>query len=302
MAIGASSKGRAEAFANKSGIARAYGDYRALLDDEQVDAVYLALANGLHLEWAAETARADKACLCEKPMVLSARDAHDLHALYGESGRRLQEAFMWRHHPQIEWLSEELNDGRIGELRRINAVFSFRFDRPENYRWKADQGGGSLWDVGCYCVDAARFFFKAEPVAASIRAMLRPEPDAVDESAAGWIDFGEGRLATLSCSFTSAYNQGLEILGTEGRAWLGKPWGHVDTLTRVAIEKDGERTWRDFEPTDAYVDMVRHFSRAVRDPDYALHPAEGGLAQAIAMEGIQQSAKNAGEIWRADRN
>lgn len=299
VAVGASTGARAEAFARAEGIPRAYAGYDAVLDDPEIDAVYLPLANGLHFEWAVKTARAGKSCLCEKPLVLQGRDARELHDIFNENHCRLQEAFMWRHHAQIAWMTEQIAGGAIGSLRRVHAMFSFTLDRPGDYRWKAGQGGGALWDIGCYCVNSARHFFGAEPVAASVRAQFRPQPDDVDESAAGWLDFGGGRMATLSCSFAAGFSQGIELLGTDGRAWIGQPWLQVNRETRIMIERNNERTIKDFPAMNAYVAMIEHFTRAVRDPSFGLRPAEDGLMQAAAMEGVLASARNGGAVWNA---
>jgi xylose dehydrogenase (NAD/NADP) len=202
LAIAASRRERAEGVANTHGIPRAYEGYEHLLADPDVEAVYLPLANSLHREWLVAIANAGKACLCEKPLVLKASDARGIRARFARAGCRLQEAFMWRHHPQVAWLLDQLVPGRLGELRRLHATFSFNLDRPDDYRWSAAMGGGALWDIGCYGVNAARFFFRAEPEAASFRAWFSSRPDGVDEAAAGWLDFGGGRFATVSCSFT----------------------------------------------------------------------------------------------------
>lgn len=299
VAVGASSRDRAEAFAKAQGIARAYEGYQRVLDDADVEAVYIPLANGLHLEWGIKTARAGKACLCEKPMTLTAADAETLCSAFSTEGQRLQEAFMWRHHAQAAWLAQQVKDGALGELKRVSASFSFNLVRDDDYRWKADQGGGALWDIGCYGANAARFFFDAEPVAASARAILRPKPDDVDESAVAWLDFGAGRLATINCSFRAAFCQGIELVGTEGRAVIHRPWLQVGAPTEITIECDNEQTVQAFDPMNAYEAMLLEFTRSVRNPSYQPTFAEDGRPQAIAMEGLLTSAHTEGTVWTA---
>lgn len=298
VAVAASSAERAKEFADVKNIAKSYGSYEALLDDPQVEAVYLALSNDLHLEWAVRSARAGKSCLCEKPLVLSAADARELHNVFAESRGRLLEAFMWRHHPQTHWLAEQVAAGELGRLQKIHTTFSFTLELPpENYRWHPDKGGGSLFDLGSYGVNAARYFFGCEPTAASARAQFLPEPRAIDESVSAWMDFGEGRLATISCSYRTTYFQCLELLGTEGRAWLTRPWTNLDQTTQIEIERNGERMLKRFAPENSYALMITHFRRAVRDPAFALRPGEDGAAQALAMEGLMISARNQGKVW-----
>lgn len=296
ISIGASSRERAADFADVNAIPRACQGYQGVLDDSAVEAVYIPLSNSLHLEWALKTARAGKACLCEKPMVLSAGDARELRSIFERAGCRLQEAFMWRHHAQAAWAETQVASGAIGALQRVNATFSFPLDRPNDYRWKASQGGGALWDIGCYCVNASRYFVGEEPLACSARATFTPGDESVDESAAGWLDFGGGRYATISCSFKAAFHQGIELVGTQGRIWIGSPWLQVGQTTHAVLERDNKRTVQDFEPMNSYTIMVENFTRAVRDPSFALRPAEDGYAQAVAMEGILRSAKKKGEV------
>lgn len=297
VAIGASTRARAETFAKENGIARAYEGYQRVLEDDEVDAVYLPLANGLHLEWGVKTAQALKPCLLEKPMTLNAADARELRAEFSRAGVRLQEAFMWRHHAQIEWARKQVESGAIGKLQRIHTSFSFTLDRPADYRWKPEQGGGALWDIGCYCVNASRYFFGREPEAASVAALIH-EKNRVDESAVGWLDFGNGNHAAFTCSFNAMFHQSIDLIGTEARIWIAKPWLQVGQETKVMIERDGEKTIQQFEPMNAYAAMIANFTRAVRDDGAALAPGEDGQDQAIAMEGVLQSAMNGGEVWR----
>lgn len=300
VAIGASTRARADAFAAELEISKAVEGYEAVVDDPDIDAIYLPLANGLHLEWALRIARAGKSCLCEKPLALTARDAAELRSAYEQAGCRLQEAFIWRHHPQMEYIAEVVESGEIGELRRVNSTYSFSYDNAESYRWSRAQGGGSLLDIGCYCVDACRYFFGSEPVAASARAELRPGEDGVDESAVCWIDFGSGRTASVWSSFRAAFFQGLELVGTDGRIWSGAPFSTIGRTTRVMVEVDGKRRLREFEVQDASRNMVRHFTRAVRDPSFALRPAEDGLEQSVIMEGLERSLRAGGAVWTRD--
>src|SRR5690606_34125151 len=113
-----------------------------------------------------------------------------------------------------------------------------------------------------YVVNAARLFFGSEPLAASVRAHLGPGPDAVDHAAAGWLDFGDARLATFNCSFTSGFAQGLELIGSKARLWLGRPWNNVDRETHVVLDDGMKKTKHRFEPANHYALMLAHFTRA----------------------------------------
>lgn len=290
VVLGASSLKRAEHFARDFGIPQAVEGYEAVLENSEVEAVYIPLANGLHFQWALECARAGKHCICEKPLTLGAGEAAQLHEVFEQAGCRLAEAFMWRHHPLTAWIERQLRQSEIGELRRIHAAFSFMFDRPDDYRWRDDQGGGSLLDVGCYCINAMRLFFAEEPQLVSARSRWVGPEHRTDRSTVGWLDFGEDRLGTFDCSFTSAYDQFISLVGTQGSLRIDRPFQGLAKERTVRIEMNDVVTEKTFGPANAYVKLVEHFTLAARDPSFALHPAEDGLPQAIVMEALARSA------------
>ena len=144
-------------------VPRAHASYRALLDDPEVDAVYIPLPNELHLPWVTAAADAGKHVLCEKPLALDAREAEVMVEHCRRRGVLLMEAFMWRHQPRTLELRRMIREGVLGELRLIRSSFSFPI-APGDWRLDPARGGGALWDVGCYGVSTARFFAGAEPV------------------------------------------------------------------------------------------------------------------------------------------
>ena len=202
---------------------------------------------------------------------------------------------MWRHHPQTAWLMRRLDEGEIGDLVRIQAEFSFMLDRPDDYRWRDDAGGGSLWDIGAYCVNAARLFYGDEPETVAARLVHAPGASIADASAVGWLDFGRGRLAAFHSSFVSTFSQSLALVGTRGRIDVERPFiGRVDQPTRCRILTAAGERWQTFEPDNAYTHMVQHFRRTVHDTSFALLPAEDGVAQAHVMEALSISGRRLG--------
>lgn len=289
VAIGASDLARASRFADEFGIPHAHEGYQAVLDRDDIDAVYIPLANGLHFRWALDCALAGKHCICEKPLVLTGDEARQLHDAFKREGLRLLEAFMWRHLPQTEWVRHQLTSGEIGALRRVHGAFTCRLDRPADYRWRDDQGGGSLWDVGTYVVNAARLFFADEPLAASAVATPVAPGASADRSCVGWLDFGEHRLATFASSFDSAYENTLVLTGDTGQIAITLPFMGCMGQTRIRLTSGQTTAEHVFEATDAYRLMAIHFRRAVYDPAFALAPGEDGYAHARTMEAIAQS-------------
>jgi len=155
-AVGSRDPDRARAYAADHGIERAHGSYAELVNDPAVDAVYISLPNDQHIEWSIEALRAGKHVLCEKPLTRDPAEAERAFAVAEQEGRLLMEAFMWRHHPQVVGLQELLAAGTIGPVRLIRAAHSFTADPVADRRLLDGPDGGSLMDVGCYCVHAIR--------------------------------------------------------------------------------------------------------------------------------------------------
>src|SRR5271165_42941 len=154
VAIGSRDRARAEAQAQTLGVPRAHASYEALLADPDVEAVYVALPNSLHIEWSVRALEAGRHVLCEKPLSRHPDDVAHAFDVAERNRLVLAEAFMWRHHPQAHRLIELL--GEIGELRLIRASFSFLLERPGDLRLSSALDGGALMDVGCYCLSASR--------------------------------------------------------------------------------------------------------------------------------------------------
>src|SRR5579883_2199538 len=166
--IRASSRGTLRALASRDGLTarawadefkvpKAYSSYQEVLNDPEVDAVYIPLPNELHREWVFAAANAGKHVLCEKPLALNSSEAREMVVHCRDRRVVLMEAFMWRHQPRTAAVRRLLAEGMIGELRLIRSSFSFSIDAND---WRLDpgRGGGALWDVGCYGVSTARLF------------------------------------------------------------------------------------------------------------------------------------------------
>jgi predicted dehydrogenase len=222
VAIASRDRGRAAEAAGSLDIARHYGSYQDLLDDEDVEAVYVPLPNNLHAEWTIRAAKAGKHVLCEKPLAMSAAEAATVAIACEHADVLLMEAFMYRLHPQWVRARELVAAGRIGELRAINAVFTYHNVDPANIRNVAEYGGGALMDIGCYPINVARMMFQAEPT--SVRAAMRRDPlFGTDVLTSAVLDF-HGRHAGFVCSTQLEPDQRVDLLGTEGRLTVEIPF------------------------------------------------------------------------------
>jgi len=163
-AIASRDLAKAQAYAQKLGIAKTYGSYEELLADPDVDAIYNPLPNHLHVPWSIKALEAGKHVLCEKPIALSAAEAQTLaEAAAAHPSLKVMEAFMYRLHPQWQRAKQIVASGGVGELRTIQSHFSYFNADPKNIRNQADIGGGGLMDIGCYNISLSRFIFGAEP-------------------------------------------------------------------------------------------------------------------------------------------
>lgn len=297
VAIAASTRERAVDFARAFGIPEALAGYDTLLARSDIDAVYIPLVNSLHFEWALACARAGKHCLCEKPMVLTLREARELRQAFTRADRRLVEAFMWRHHAHAAQVRQMLRAGAIGRLLRFHATHGFMLERRDGYRLKDEPGSGVLWDIGAYMADGARFFFETEPIAVSARGAPVRAGSRTDLSVVGWLDFGDQRLATFGCSYASAYRQEFVLVGETGSIQITRPLTNLKGPSIIRMEVDGKVTL-DYPvmPTNPYEREVNHFARLVRDPALPLAPAEDGVAQAAVMEALATSAAQGGAL------
>jgi D-xylose 1-dehydrogenase (NADP+, D-xylono-1,5-lactone-forming) len=266
--------------------------YEELLADETVDAVYIPLPNHLHAPWSKRAADAGKHVLCEKPAARTRAEAEDAIAHCVARGVVWMEAFMYRFHPQWQLVFDRLREGAIGDLRHVRSVFTFTVASPENVRRQLELGGGSLYDVGYYCVNASRWTMGSEPVAVSASMSLGAE--GVDEEFAGLLDFGGGRLATFSSSFTQPYRHEVELLGTAGR--IRVPAAFVNRSDPVSVElEDATGAWTRVEVAgdDEYRLEVEDFARCVaagRQPHVVSH--EDTLANMAVIDALYEAARS----------
>ncbi len=261
VAIASREEEKAKQAAEQMGIEKAYGSYEALLADDQIDVVYIPLPNHLHKEWTVRAAQAGKHVLCEKPIALNAQEAADMVEACQVSGVKLAEAFMYRYHPRYDRIKEIIRSGEIGDLRGIHGTFTFNNAKDvNNVRYKRYMGGGSIYDVGCYPLSAARLILEGEPQAATVHALLSPEHDNVDMMAAGLVEFPGKVSLTFDCAMWAASRNTLEILGTEGK--IDVPYAFLGDANFFVTVR-GERREETFEKLNPYSLQADNFGRSI---------------------------------------
>jgi xylose dehydrogenase (NAD/NADP) len=284
---------KAQAFAARLNIPQAYGSYEALLDADDIDAVYIPLPNSMHHGWTLKAAEKGKHILCEKPLALNAQECREMEAAADQHGVKLMEAFMYRFHPRTQKVLEMVRSGVLGELRLIHSAFTFRLTRPDNIRLKPELGGGALMDVGCYCVNLSRTVAGTEPVA--VECFARWSPSGVDEQLVATLGFPNGLLAQFDCSLTMERREEYTLAGTE--ASLSLSHAFLPGVGDAVIE---ERRARDevkrhvIQGVDEYQLMVEEFAECIlqnRPPRYG--PAEA-TANMRVIETLYHSARQGG--------
>jgi xylose dehydrogenase (NAD/NADP) len=285
VAVASRDAGRAEAYARKRGIERAYGSYEELLADPEVEAVYISLPNSMHVDWSVRALEAGKHVLCEKPLSRHPQDVERAFDAAEKAGRILMEAFMYRHNPQTKRLVELVADGAIGRLRLVRAAFSFPLDDASNVRLDAELEGGGLMDVGCYCVSGARLL-AGEPEA--VYGEQVAAASGVDELFTGMLRFPDDVLAEIDCGLVLPVRDELEAIGEEGSIFLDDPWHCRAPVLEMRREDSTERI--ELEPVDSYRLQLVNMSAAVRGGEEPLLGREDALRQARVIEALYRSA------------
>jgi predicted dehydrogenase len=279
VAVGSRTAERAAAYAAENDIGRAHGSYDDLLEDPLVEAVYISLPNSLHHPWTMRALAAGKHVLCEKPYSRRPEEVEAAFDAADRAGLVLSEAFMWRHHPQASRIVELLPE--LGGLQTIRATFSFVLEDQGDIRLRADLDGGSLMDVGCYCVSGARLLAGEEPDL--VFGLSTPGPSGVDVRFNGLLHFPSGVIAAFTSGFT-ADHRGLEAIGPAGSALLTDAWQSMPaTLVRAGVETP-------FEPADPYQLEIENLSAAIRGRSTVRLGRADALGQARVIEALYRSA------------
>lgn len=286
---------RAERAAAPLGIPNAYGSYEELLDDPEVEVVYIPLPNSMHVEWTIRAAEAGKHVLCEKPIALDAEGVRQIIAARDRTGVLIQEAFMVRTHPQ--WLrARELARTVTGPVRAMQSTFTNVNRDPKNIRNVAAFGGGALLDLGCYPVNTSRFIFEAEPL--RVFARMEIDPDfGTDRLDTVIMDFAAGQSSFL-CSTQASLIQRAMIFGTEARIEIETPYAAPpDRPTRLLVDRGGQL--RGEAPAVEEVPICNQyriqadlFSEAVRGLRPQAIPLEDSLANMEVLDAIRRAAES----------
>jgi predicted dehydrogenase len=290
-AVASRDQARADDYAKKWEIERAYGSYEALLKDPDIEALYISLPNSMHVEWSIKALEAGKHVLCEKPFSRHVREVEAAFEVADRTGRLLSEAFMYRHNPQTKRAKQLVDEGAIGELRLIRSAFSYSLYDENNIRLDSALDGGALMDVGCYCVSASRLF-GGEPEKAYGEAWFGPS--GTDWVFGGVLRFPGNVVALLDCGTAMPERDELEIGGSEGSLFLDDPW-HCK-VPGIEIRREGGVERIELAPSDSYQLELENVSDAIRGDGELLLGRDDAVRQARVLGALHDSATSGGAL------
>lgn len=293
-AIASRSLDKAEKLAKQLGIPKAYGSYEALLADPEIDVIYNPLPNHEHVPMTLAAARAGKHVLCEKPIALTSSEAAQLREFSGKV--HIMEAFMVRFHPQWLAVRERVQSGALGDVRLLQAFFSYFNRESDNIRNQLDIGGGSLYDIGCYPVVIARFLWGAEPL--RVMALFDRDPEfKTDRAVSALLDFGGGRRMDFTVSTQSVPYQRVQICGTQKRIEVQIPFnsplgGSTKIFTDDGSSLDGSSVTEETIPAcDQYTLEVDALSLAALGQTALPYGVEDAILNMRVLDALFESEK-----------
>ncbi|SES93641.1 Predicted dehydrogenase [Oceanobacillus limi] len=293
-----SSLEKAQAVAEKFQIEKVYDSYEKLLDDPNIDAVYIPLPNHLHKQWVIEAAKKGKHILCEKPAALTERDVHEMKQVCEENDVRFMEAFMYHFHPQHNRVKEIITTGEIGKIKYMRAGFTFFLgEKDGNIRMSSQKGGGSIYDIGSYAIHSIRNILGQEPTSVYVDAVV-DSTYHVETDAVGYLTFENGMRATFDSSFNLYNRTEYEVFGTKGtikvpRAYRPDKQGGEGV---IIVEKSGV-TRTESLVADQYREQVEHISNAILSGERQLnHDLENTIGNMRVIDACYQSIQTGEKV------
>lgn len=292
VAVASRTPESAEAYASEWEIPAAFGSYEEMLASDAIDAVYIGLPNHLHAEWTIRALYNGLHVLCEKPFTLSLKEMDDVILTARETGKVVAEAFMYRHHPQMKIVDEWIREGRLGEINTVHGIFDFKLEDSNNVRLVPEYGGGSLWDIGIYPLSFAQFVFGGPPSLVSGLQTLGTH--GVDDTFVGQMRYPGGGLAQIGSSFRSPFHTRVDIVGTQGRLQLTRPFVTVDEGRITFYPAEGDLETVEAPSKELYLGEVEDMHAAILDgaePLISLEESRDQVRTALALYASARSGQ-----------
>ncbi len=293
---GAAAETLAQYAPNQQGI-HALDDPQLLLTDPEIDAIYLPMANEEHAEWAIKAIEHGKHVLIEKPMALTASDIDAIETASQRFNVKVMEGFMYRFHPQHQRVRDLIEQQVIGEVRSVRTCFAFMMKPARLYRIgrNIQQGGGAMWDIGCYAIHTARMFFNQPAIAANAQAKLAE--NGADTSCCGTLDFGEGKYAQFDFSFEHARRSEYEIIGSKGGIKCATVWAMPGDIPQISWWTEaGEEKVEQLAAANHFALEIEHFGECILHDRQPLLDFADARANCQTIEACLESIKSGSRV------
>ncbi len=289
VAVAARDRERARRFADKHGVGRVHDSYRALIDDPEIDAVYVPLPNGLHHRWTLAALEAGKHVLCEKPFTSNAAEAEEVAQAATASGRVVMEAFHYRYHPLAERMKQIATDGTIGQVRHIDTALCFPLLNRKDIRYQLDLAGGATMDAGSYAIHMLRLLAGEEPEVVSARAKLASP--GVDRWMRAEMSLTGGRTGRITCALMSGrvLQVHARVTADEGEMRVFNPV-RPHLYHRLVVRNAAGRRVEHLGGDSTYAHQLRAFTGAILDGTPVLTPPADALANMRVIDAVYERA------------
>jgi len=284
VAVASRSLESANTYANEWNIPIAFGSYTEMLDSGEIDVVYIGLPNHLHAEWSVYAMQAGLHVLCEKPLTISLEDADAMISASSHYHKYLAEAFMYRHNPQTKIAKGWVKDGRLGDVIAMSGVFTFALKRKSDIRLISEYGGGSLWDVGVYPLSYAQYLMEEIPQWVFADQWIGEE--GVDKHFSAHMHYKGGVTMQFSSGFEVPFHTYFEIIGTEGRLTMTRPFVELEQSRMIFYPTDGKPSVIEVPVSDLYLGEVEDMHTSILDntqPLISLQESRGHIQTVLAL-------------------
>jgi predicted dehydrogenase len=290
-----------------------YDEYDQLLHSGEIDAVYIGLPNSMHAEYARRAAAAGVHVLCDKPLATTVAECEAMIAAAEDTDVALMTAYRLHFEPANLAAIETARGGKLGDVRYFHAQFSMQVT-PNNIRLKRDLGGGPAYDLGVYCINAARHLFQAEPIevfafsgrpprrdlSSGVRRKLTDRRfEEVEEMAQVTLRFPEDQLASFTCSFGAADASVYQLIGTKGSLILEQAF-EMAGAKKLVVDLSGaarpSRRTQNFPATDQFAPLLLHFSGCILNRRPVIPSGEEGMADIRVVNAIQESERRGAPV------
>jgi|TARA_B100001964_G_C14150358_1_gene561735 predicted dehydrogenase len=261
LAVASRNLAKSKQYAKKHNIEKAYGSYEDLLEDKEIDIVYISLPNHLHCEWSLKIAKTKKHVLCEKPLAPTLNEIDKMITISKKNKVMIQEATMMRFHPQTNYVRKLIQKNKIGKVHYISAIFAITNLNYKDirYSYSIKKGGGSLYDLGSYCISFVRSILGKEPKKVFANKGISKGLGQVDQIFSGYLEFENNIEMHFHTSMRSFPNENVTIVGEKGTIILDLPYcnlpGETSTVTIIT-----ESNYKKIDTTAFGDSMRKNFS------------------------------------------